>query len=221
MSSVIPVLSGDHAREPDPPPIRTVEMRTKRPHLTLLLAVVGLLAAACGSGGDATTTVAVAADDTTTTAAPATTTTAPGTTTTVTGTTTVAADPMAGIHAAETELGTILVDGDGFTLYVFTVDGGGGSACNDACAELWPPVPADSEVSPGLDTAIFGEITRDDGTTQLTINGMPLYRYGPDTSPGDVNGQGFNDVWFVVDPAGSMVGPEAADEVDVVIDYDY
>lgn len=170
------------------------------------LVVMLLVVAACGTetGGDATT---VPPEATTTTAdagqeEPADTTTTaaePG------DTTTTSAASMDGVQVADTDLGPILVDPDGFTLYVFTVDTGGESACYDACADLWPPVPADTPISSDLDDSMFGSTERTDGTQQLTVNGMPLYLYTPDTNPGDTTGQGFNDVWFVVDAEGNMV----------------
>lgn len=115
------------------------------------------------------------------------------------------AEPASAITTSETDLGTILVDGSGFTLYVFTQDTDGDSVCYDDCAALWPPVPADTPVSSNLDASIFGSTTRTDGSEQLTVNDMPLYLYTPDTSPGDVTGQGFGGVWFVVDAAGEMI----------------
>jgi predicted lipoprotein with Yx(FWY)xxD motif len=187
---------------------------------TLGLFVLALfVVAACGTEvGDDTTTVAT--DD------PAVTTTAdpgqeePATTTTqVMDTTSSAAEAMDGVHAAESDLGTILVDADGFTLYIFTVDGEGESACYDDCAETWPPVPADTPISSDLDQSLFGSIERTDAIEQLTVNGMPLYLYAPDANPGDTTGQGVNDVWFVVDAEGNMIEASAADEEDV--DYDY
>src|SRR5690606_20162860 len=44
------------------------------------------------------------------------------------------------LATASSELGTILVDGEGMTLYVFDNDSGGESACYDACASTWPPL---------------------------------------------------------------------------------
>lgn len=130
------------------------------------------------------------------------------TTTTADGgvTTTSAPTGAAGIHVADSDLGPILVDPDGFTLYVFTADSDGESACYDACADLWPPVPAETGLGPDVDASIFGSTTRTDGMEQLTVNGQPLYLYTPDVSPGDTTGQGFNAVWFVVDATGTMVG---------------
>jgi predicted lipoprotein with Yx(FWY)xxD motif len=171
-----------------------------------LFVVASLVVAACGAeGGGETTTVPTEATTTTATAGqeddPTTTTAPPQEETT----TTAAEDMTTGVHVANTDLGSILVDPDGFTLYIFTVDDEGESACYDSCAELWPPVPAETAISAELDASMFGSTERTDGPDQLTVNGMPLYLYTPDTSPGDVLGQGFNDVWFVVDADGNMV----------------
>jgi predicted lipoprotein with Yx(FWY)xxD motif len=194
---------------------------------TLGLFVLALVVvAACGTeGGDDTTTVATDEPEVTTTADPGQEAT---TTTEAMDTTTSAAEvAMDGVHATEADLGTILVDPDGFTLYVFTADSDGESACYDACAETWPPVAADTQISSDLDESMFGSIERTDGITQLTVNGMPLYLFASDTSPGDTSGQGVNDVWFVVDAEGNMIEASAAarqvaDEgEDVVYDYDY
>lgn len=173
--------------------------------------VLALVLAACGSddGTSSTTT----GGDTGTTGAP-TATTSPDE-----GSETTTAAEMSGIHATDTDLGSILVDTDGFTLYVFTNDTDGTSTCNDACADLWPPIPADTAIGSDLDSAMFGTTTRADGSEQLTVNGMPLYLYTPDTQPGDTNGQGLNGVWFVVDGSGSMI--EAAADDAKLIDYGY
>ena len=189
---------------------------------TLGLFVLTLfVVAACGTeGGDDTTTVATDDLEVTTTADPGQ--DEPATTTTeAMDTTTTAAEAMDGVHATESDLGSILVDPDGFTLYVFTADSDGESACYDDCAQAWPPVPADTPIGSDLDASLFDSISRTDDIEQLTINGMPLYRYAPDENPGDTNGQGVNDVWFVVDPDGNMIEASAAGEEDVDSDYDY
>jgi predicted lipoprotein with Yx(FWY)xxD motif len=190
---------------------------------TLGLFVLTLfVVAACGSeGGDDTTTVATEEPDVTTTADPGQEEPATTTTTEAMDTTTSAAEAMDGVHATESDLGTILVDPDGFTLYVFTADSEGESACYDDCAQTWPPVPADTPIGSDVDASLFGSISRTDDIEQLTINGMPLYGYAPDENPGDTNGQGVNDVWFVVDPDGNMIEASAAGEEDVGFDYDY
>ena len=139
-------------------------------------------------------------------------------------TTTTAGEEMAdGVHTADTDLGTILVDADGFTLYVFTSDTDGESTCYEGCADLWPPVPGDTAIGSDLDASLFGTTARTDGTEQLTVNGQPLYRYTPDAAPGDTTGQDVGGVWFVVGVDGNMIGgPEAS--IDLASDddaYDY
>ncbi|MEX2425055.1 MAG: hypothetical protein WD990_13860 [Acidimicrobiia bacterium] len=109
-----------------------------------------------------------------------------------------------GVDVAETELGPTLVDANGLTLYGFTQDSATTSACSGSCAENWPPVPGDATVSAGLDAGLVSTITRDDGTTQLVFGDWPLYRFAGDASPGDVNGQGINEVWYVIGPDATL-----------------
>jgi predicted lipoprotein with Yx(FWY)xxD motif len=114
------------------------------------------------------------------------------------------------MSTASTDLGTVLVDPDGFTVYIFLNDTNGESTCYDSCAATWPAVPGDTAISTDLDDSIFGTTTRTDGTEQLTVDGQPLYRYAPDANPGHTTGQGVGDVWFVVGADGAMIGgPEA------------
>ena len=113
----------------------------------------------------------------------------------------------------DTNLGPHLVDGAGRTLYLFTNDADGQSACYDACATNWPPVLADGEVQvgDGVDRDLVGTTERTDGTTQLTYGGWPLYTFVRDTEPGMAVGQGLNDVWFMVAPDGTGIGAPAAE----------
>lgn len=184
---------------------------------TRLLGAVVLVVAACGtSQGDettvtadesgATTTSESAADMTTTAGAPE-------------ETTTTAAEMVDAAHLGETDLGLVLVDPDGFTLYVFDADTDGESSCYDSCANNWPPVPADTAIGADLDRSLFASTTRTDGSEQLTINGMPLYRFASDSAPGDTNGEGINGLWWVVDGQGSVIEASAPDAI--VIDYGY
>jgi predicted lipoprotein with Yx(FWY)xxD motif len=177
-------------------------------HMIIAL-VLGVVLAACGGDGSTDTTGEE----------PAAPTTAGESTDTTAGSTGTTGAAMDGVHVAETDLGPILVDADGFTLYVFTADTDGASTCYDACADTWPPVSGDTAIGSDLDASIFGTTTRDDGSDQLTVNGMPLYLFAPDTAPGDVNGQGLNGVWFVVDDTGSMI--EATADDAALVDYGY
>lgn len=109
-----------------------------------------------------------------------------------------------GFTVTESDLGPIVVDGEGFTLYGFTQDTATTSACAGACADNWPPVPGDATVGADLDSSLFTTITRDDGSTQLVFGDWPLYRFAGDAAPGDVNGQGVNDVWFAIGPDATL-----------------
>lgn len=107
--------------------------------------------------------------------------------------------------ATDAELGKVMTDGVGLTLYRFDQDTAEPSVsnCEDDCAETWPPVPADdAEAGEGIDKALLGEITRSDGTKQLTVAGWPAYRYVKDVNAGDVKGQGVGGKWFALAPDG-------------------
>jgi len=111
------------------------------------------------------------------------------------------------VNVATTSLGDILVDGDGRTLYMFTSDSDGQSACTGDCVANWPPLVAESAptLGEGLDAADFGTIARDDGTMQVTFFGMPLYAFSGDQAAGDVNGQGVGERWYVLAADGTVV----------------
>ncbi|WP_199154300.1 hypothetical protein [Chromobacterium sp. ASV23] len=93
----------------------------------------------------------------------------------------------------------LLADSAGKTLYVFDKDqaGAGRSVCNDACADLWPPLLADKEDQPKGE---LGLAIRDDGTPQWTWRGKPLYRYAHDSAPGEQKGENFKQLWHTIKP---------------------
>jgi len=113
------------------------------------------------------------------------------------------------VEAEDSSLGTILVDSRGNTLYVFLQDTGDTSTCTGDCAASWPALIAKGEVKAGgggdVDGSLLGTSARDDGKMQVTYNGHPLYFFSGDQAPGDINGQGIGDVWFVVSPAGDPI----------------
>ncbi|MCE5316901.1 MAG: hypothetical protein LLG04_06000 [Parachlamydia sp.] len=95
-------------------------------------------------------------------------------------------------------LGTILTDAKGMTLYVFTDDKSQNSVCYDQCAVAWPPLLTSKESTQVSGAAgKLGSIVRKDRKRQVTYNGKPLYYYYGDTNPGDANGQGLENKWFV------------------------
>jgi predicted lipoprotein with Yx(FWY)xxD motif len=110
------------------------------------------------------------------------------------------------------ELGQILVDGQGRTLYLFEADKAGKSSCNGACLSAWPPYLSDGtpQAGMGVTGSLLGTSARGgDGGTQVTYDGHPLYHYAGDSEPGDTAGQGldqFGAKWFVLAPSGSGIG---------------
>jgi predicted lipoprotein with Yx(FWY)xxD motif len=106
-------------------------------------------------------------------------------------------------------LGKLLVDSQGRTLYLFTADHGS-SDCTGACAVNWPPLLANGKatVGSGAKTSLVSTTARGGGKTQLTYNGHPLYRFANDTQPGQTNGEGLNAFggnWYAISPAGSQI----------------
>ncbi|MEP7291348.1 MAG: hypothetical protein ABI835_06170 [Chloroflexota bacterium] len=107
--------------------------------------------------------------------------------------------------AGDAESGWYMVGTEGMTLYIFTPDPLDASVCSGRCLENWPALTVDSADAVTSDEAIpgeFGTITReDDGTTQVTYNGQPLYYWAHDEAPGDMTGEGVGGVWWIVPPA--------------------
>jgi predicted lipoprotein with Yx(FWY)xxD motif len=93
--------------------------------------------------------------------------------------------------------GKVLTDAKGMTLYTFDKDGGSKSACNGPCATNWPPLMASADAKPAQSYTV---ISRDDGSKQWAYKGKPLYTWSKDTKPGDVTGDGFNNVWHIATP---------------------
>lgn len=168
--------------------------RRGAPALVLATAlVVGL--AGCGSDGGSSGDQA-SGDATTTTAAP---------------------DASSGsgsvdLKVADSDLGEILVDGEGRTLYAFTPDSATASTCNDGCDTTWPPLTTTgTPKADGVEEEYLGTIEREDGSTQISVEGHPLYTYAADAKPGDTSGQGVGGSWYVVDAEGKLVKGSGAD----------
>lgn len=102
-------------------------------------------------------------------------------------------------------LGTVLVNGDGRTLYLFQSDTGTTSTCVDTCAGTWPALTTsgDATATSGADASMLGTTTRSDGATQVTYNGHPLYIYSGDMAAGQANGEGFSNLWYAVTTQGT------------------
>ena len=89
----------------------------------------------------------------------------------------------------------VVVNPQGFSLYANDLDTSTTIACVSTCTQYWVPAATAQETSQDPN---FGTVTRaDDGTTQVTYNGQPLYTFYQDTSPGQLTGD------FVTDEFGS------------------
>jgi len=179
----------------------------KFPMLPSLLAAA-LLAAVAGCSNDDTDVSAMAGPDETTAAADANDAVGPGATNVPGEETGAAGSTTLAVANAEGVDGSFLTEGD--------TDG---SKCVDECADTWPPflvgdaMPGDT---PGLDAGMVGVITRQDGSTQVTYNGHPLYRYSGDNGVDSTAGHGVEDQWghwYLITPAGGEVG-EAGQTTD-------
>ena len=111
------------------------------------------------------------------------------------------------VDVEASDLGEIVVDAEGKTLYVFLADEGSDSTCYDECEAAWPPLTVDGDpvAGEGVDAALLGTTEREDGSTQVTLDGHPLYYFASDETADDIKGQGVGDVWFVVAPDGEAI----------------
>ncbi len=167
---------------------------TRSSYAFALLALAAALALA-GCGGDGTSGGYGGKDSDSTTVEPAT--SPPG------------AESGAAVLtvASAPKVGRILVDADGFTVYDFHKDQGTTSSCYGACAKVWPPVLTDGEpqVGEGASASKLGTTERQDGTTQVTYAGHPLYTYTADEKPGEANGNdidSFGAEWYALQGSG-------------------
>ena len=152
--------------------------------LLLSPAGLGMIAAACGYGGSSGTGYGSTAASST------------------------PASSANSVAAATSKLGTILTDSQGRTLYLFTKDSSGSSACTGSCLSVWPAFDSNggAQAGTGVSPTLLGTAS---GAAQVMYNGHPLYYYAGDTKPGDTNGQDLNQFggsWYVVSAAGAQVG---------------
>lgn len=136
-----------------------------------------------------------------------------GTPTTVAAGTPTTAAPAAAakqpslVSVAASDLGQILADAEGMTLYGFTDDANGQPTCVAACAKAWPPltVAGSFDVSTLPASGAFSIVARADGTSQLKSGKWPLYYFAGDGAEGETNGQASGGKWFVVGADGVLV----------------
>jgi predicted lipoprotein with Yx(FWY)xxD motif len=105
------------------------------------------------------------------------------------------------------DLGKVIVDSKGMTLYDFHKDKGTTSACYGGCAVAWPPLLTSGEpkAQGGAERSLLGTTKRKDGSLQVTYNGHPVYGFVEDKKPGETNGNdvdGFGAEWYALMPNG-------------------
>lgn len=120
-----------------------------------------------------------------------------------------AASGKATVSIRKTKLGTILVDQQGRSLYLFMKDKHDKSACAGSCATFWPPLLTNGKpkAGKGVRSKLLGTTVRKSGT-QVTYAGHPLYMYAGDKKAGQTNGEGskaFGAAWYVLAPNGHRI----------------
>ncbi|HEX6662079.1 MAG TPA: hypothetical protein VF025_00255 [Gaiellaceae bacterium] len=114
------------------------------------------------------------------------------------------------VSLRKTKLGEILVNSRGHTLYLFSKDRNGKSACNGSCVKFWPPSIRSGKptAGAGVKTSMLGVTKRSNGSLQLTYNKHPLYTFALDKQAGQTNGEGnlaFGAKWYAVSAKGAAV----------------
>lgn len=100
---------------------------------------------------------------------------------------------------AKTRVGSYLTDAKGMSLYYFKKDAPGKSVCVGDCIAKWPVFYTKNIIVPRkLYKKDFAVITRGDGIKQTTYKGRPLYYFANDVVAGDMNGEGVNNLWYVI-----------------------
>src|SRR5436305_2617304 len=124
---------------------------------------------------------------------------------------TASAAPAAGAVAVTirsgTDLGAVLADADGRTLYTLT-NNGRPVPCTGQCAAVWPPLLVPADIATATTAAgVNGIATTMTGAgVQVTKDGQPLYRFSGDKTPGATKGDGivnFGGEWRAVRSGGA------------------
>ena len=112
-------------------------------------------------------------------------------------------------------VGTVLVNGQGRTLYMLTSEKGGKITCTDenGCTKVWPDTELSKGVTAakagsGIQASLLGTVKDEDGSLYVTYNHWPLYTFSGDSGPGQAKGEGitnFGGNWYVLNVAGAPV----------------
>ena len=112
-------------------------------------------------------------------------------------------------------VGTVLVNGQGQTLYLLTSEKGGKITCtgSNGCTKIWPEIALPqgttaAKAGSGVISSLLGTVKDAGGNLEVTYNGWPLYTYAADSGPGVAPGQGiatFGGTWYVLNASGDPV----------------
>ena len=112
-------------------------------------------------------------------------------------------------------VGTILVDGQGKTLYLLTSEKGGKVTCtpSNGCTKFWPEITLPkgttaATAGTGVQSSLLGTVKDASGNLEVTYNGWPVYTFVGDSGPGAAHGQGqvsFGGTWYVLNASGNPV----------------
>lgn len=162
---------------------------------TLVMPIVVLAIVGCGSGAASKSSTAATTSGTT----------APAASTPSTASVQISTRTLPG-------LGTVLVNGQGHTLYIFIPDKRKQVTCLSTCAELWLPFKLASGQKPVVSgqakRSLLGSDPDPEGGQVATYAGWPLYTYISDSAPGSANGQALNSsggLWYVLSPSGETI----------------
>ena len=112
-------------------------------------------------------------------------------------------------------VGTVLVDGQGKTLYLLTSEKGGKVTCtpSNGCTKFWPEITLPkgataATAGTGVQSSLLGTVKDASGNLEVTYNGWPVYTFVGDSGPGVAHGQGqvsFGGTWYVLNASGDPV----------------
>ncbi|MGO9778904.1 MAG: hypothetical protein ACLPKE_18365 [Streptosporangiaceae bacterium] len=112
-------------------------------------------------------------------------------------------------------VGTVLVNGQGQTLYLLTSERGGKVTCTagNGCTKFWPEITLPkgttvAKAASGVKSSLVGSVKDASGNLEVTYDGWPVYTFVGDSGPGVDHGQGqtsFGGTWYVLNPSGDPV----------------
>jgi predicted lipoprotein with Yx(FWY)xxD motif len=107
------------------------------------------------------------------------------------------------------DVGTVLVDSQGYALYVFAPDDHRAMTCAGTCLGTWPPLMLPSgdtlAAGSGVKSTLLGSDPDPAGGRVVTYDGWPLYTFTGDTQPGQATGQDIDlngGKWYVIRTSG-------------------